>query len=277
MTRGDTRWVWGLDLDGATWLTVASKWAIRIEPDEIGPSLQAVSDVYSLELESLLNNVLKNCRLTPSAGSESTHVITATPGRQWRKRVRVREMIIECDRETRAIRRLVVKRELPQHGSATTTFTLVECALRMNLVIGPKDTWPLRTRSCRDSPTIIGAAKSSRTGSVLKWIAGSSRRLGSRTRTGNLRTQARIQTMRTKPLRLLVAFIFVAIQAGLAQGALRRCLPAVRQERRREGHAGRTPRQGDIRTFRSEQGRRDHAGGIQPGRGRRGSSRARQA
>lgn len=35
-------------------------------------------------------------------------------------------MTIECDRETRAIRRLVVQRELPQRGDVTTTFTLVD-------------------------------------------------------------------------------------------------------------------------------------------------------
>ena len=126
MTRGDTHWVWGRDLDGAIWLTVASKWAIRIEPEEIGPSLQSVSDVYSLELETLLNNVLKNCRLKRSVGSESSYVITATPSRLWRNRVRVRQMTIECDRETRAIRRLVIHRELPQRGDVTTTFTLVD-------------------------------------------------------------------------------------------------------------------------------------------------------
>jgi hypothetical protein len=126
MTRGDTRWVWGRDPDGAIWLTVGSQWAIRIEPDEVGPALQSVSDVYCLELETLLNNVLKNCRLKRSAGSESGDVITATPGRVWRNRVRVREMTIECDRETRAIRRLVTHRDLPQRGVVTTTFTLVD-------------------------------------------------------------------------------------------------------------------------------------------------------
>ena len=67
MTRGDVRWVWGRDPDNAIWLTVGSKWAIRIEPDEVGPSLQSVSDVYSLELETLLHNVLKNCRLKRSS------------------------------------------------------------------------------------------------------------------------------------------------------------------------------------------------------------------
>lgn len=126
MTRGDVRWVWGRDPDNAIWLTVGSKWAIRIEPDEVGPSLQSISDVYSLELDTLLHNVLKNCRLKRSSETESTYVITATPGWLWRKRVRVREMILECDRETRAIRRLVVHRDMPQQGTVTTTFTLVE-------------------------------------------------------------------------------------------------------------------------------------------------------
>jgi hypothetical protein len=126
MTRGETRWVWGRDPDGAIWLTVGSQRAIRIEPDEVGPALQSVSDVYCLEWETLLNNVLKNCRLKRSAESDSSYAITATPSWLWRNRVRVREMTIECDRETRAIRRLVVHRQVPPHGEVTTTFTLVD-------------------------------------------------------------------------------------------------------------------------------------------------------
>jgi hypothetical protein len=120
------RWVWGRDADGAIWITLGPQRAMRIEPDEIGPSLQSLSNVFSLELKTLLNNVLKHCRLKRSSGSEATHVITATPELRWRKRVQVREMTIEFDKETRAIRRLVVQREVPQQGQVTTTFTLVE-------------------------------------------------------------------------------------------------------------------------------------------------------
>jgi len=45
---------WG-GADGTIWLTLGPQRAMRIEPDEIGPSLQSLSNVFSLELESLLN------------------------------------------------------------------------------------------------------------------------------------------------------------------------------------------------------------------------------
>ncbi len=124
MNRGERRWVWGRDADGAMWLTLGSRRAIVVAPDEIGVPLQYISDLYSLNIETLLDNVLKNCRLQYSDGAGSSHVITAIPTRRWQSWMR--SATVEVDRETKAVRRLVIERRTPQQGLSTVTFTLVD-------------------------------------------------------------------------------------------------------------------------------------------------------
>lgn len=125
MNRGQRQWYWGRDAAGEIWLTVGPRRAIVVEPDELGVPLQYISDLYTLRLETLLNNFLKHCRLDRSDLSESTHVITATPRNRWRGGW-VRRATIEVDRDTKTVRRLVIERELPQQGPSTVTFTLVD-------------------------------------------------------------------------------------------------------------------------------------------------------
>jgi hypothetical protein len=100
---------------------------MRIEPDEVGPMLQDIADLYSLNLESLLQGVLEGHELEKPVTHRTTHVIKATPkssNRGW-----VREATIEVDQETKAVRRLVVRRLAPRRGYATITFTLVDARL----------------------------------------------------------------------------------------------------------------------------------------------------
>jgi hypothetical protein len=125
MNRGQRQWFWGRDVAGAIWLTVGPRRAIVVEQDELGAPLQYISDLYTLNLETLLNNFLKHCRLDRSDVSDATHVITATPKHRWRGGW-VRRATIEVDRDTKTVRRLVIERELPQQGPSTVTFTLVE-------------------------------------------------------------------------------------------------------------------------------------------------------
>ena len=124
MNRGEKRWMWGKAADDAMWLTLGPRRALRIERDEAGTALQNISEIYSLNLETLLDNVLQHCRVKPSADSGPTHVMTASPVRRWQGRLR--EMTIEVDRETKVIRRLVIRRNTPQQGESTVTFTLVD-------------------------------------------------------------------------------------------------------------------------------------------------------
>lgn len=124
MNRGQRQWYWGRNASGAIWLTVGPRRAIVVEQDELGVPLEYISNLYSLNLESLLDNFLKHCNLSRADESETTHVITATPRYRWRGGW-VRSARIEVDRETKVVRRLMIERELPQQGSSTVTFTLV--------------------------------------------------------------------------------------------------------------------------------------------------------
>ncbi len=127
MNRDTRRWVWGRNLEGTFWLTLGPQRAMQIEADEAGLPLQFIGDLYGLELESLLDSFLKFCRLTYSDESESLHVITATPVRRWQNRIQ--SATIEVDRETKAVRRLILNRLLPERGECTVTFTLVDSGI----------------------------------------------------------------------------------------------------------------------------------------------------
>jgi len=123
--RGDL--CFGREEDGEIWVALGRWRGMRIEPDEVGPMLQDIADLYSLNLESLLQGVLEGHELERPVTEGTTRVIKATPkssNRGW-----VRDVTIEVDQETKAVRRLVVQRLAPRRGSATITFTLVDARL----------------------------------------------------------------------------------------------------------------------------------------------------
>lgn len=123
MDYGDRRWIWGRDLDGAMWLTVGPQQAIIVEQHELGIQLQRISNLYTLNLETLLTDVLQRCRLQSAEVTEATQVITAT---QRFRRGGFRKVTIDVDRETKAIRQLVIEKDFPGRGPSSVTFTLVE-------------------------------------------------------------------------------------------------------------------------------------------------------
>jgi hypothetical protein len=125
MNRDERRWFWGRDAAGAIWLTLGPRRALLVEPDEIGSPLHYIGDLYALELETILQNFLKHCVLSESFKTDSCHRIDVTPRYRW-KRGWFKHAVVEVDRETKSIRKLVVERETPQHGTSTVVFTLVE-------------------------------------------------------------------------------------------------------------------------------------------------------
>jgi hypothetical protein len=122
--RGERRWAWGRNADGAVWTTLGPRRAVQIEPDELGRPLKYMTDLYALELESLLQTTLHRYRLEHTSSTTTTHVITARP-RGQRERW-IREAVIGVDKETKAVRQLVLHRQLPQRGVSILTFTLVD-------------------------------------------------------------------------------------------------------------------------------------------------------
>ena len=117
----------GRGADGEIWVALGRWRGMRIERDEVGPMLHDIADLYSLNLESLLQGVLEGHELETLVMEGTTRIIKATPkssNRGW-----VRDVTIEVDQETKAVRRLVVQRLAPRGGSATVTFTLVDARL----------------------------------------------------------------------------------------------------------------------------------------------------
>jgi hypothetical protein len=125
MNRGEHRWFWGRDANGATWMTLGPRRALRIDPDETGPALAYISDLYSLNLESVLDNALRHCEIETTSDTGPVYEVKAIPKRSngW-----LRELTIEVDKETKAVRKLVLLRRTAHQGDATITFRLVDAS-----------------------------------------------------------------------------------------------------------------------------------------------------
>lgn len=127
MTRGNFRWSWGRDTDGVVWLTSTPQRGLRIAPDEQGPGLLWMAELYGLRPETLLSQILAHCRLREDArpGSNYPRVIHAEP-RATARQVWLRSATLELDAETKAVRKLTLKRANKADGGTTTvTFTLI--------------------------------------------------------------------------------------------------------------------------------------------------------
>ncbi len=136
--RGQRDWAWGRDQQGAVWMTLGDRQAVRVHPDEMGLPLRYIGDLYTLNLETLLQSFLRYCRLELSDEADEMagiRLITATPQRPWSDRP-LRRAVIEVDRESGAIRRLVLEREL-ERTTSVTTFTLVESRAADSSLYGP--------------------------------------------------------------------------------------------------------------------------------------------
>lgn len=127
MNRRDRNWVWGRDKEGSVWLVAPNGHAMTIESNEIGPVLENICTVYSLNTESLLQDVLSNCRLERSDSGDSIHRILVTPRRTQNNGIR--SATLDIDRETKAIRHLTIDRVRPARWASTVEFTLVGSSL----------------------------------------------------------------------------------------------------------------------------------------------------
>jgi hypothetical protein len=125
MKRGQRAWVWGRDARGAIWLTLGQRRGLVVEPEEVDKALERMISIYSLNVETLLREILGHFELNRADVSSATHVIIATP-RPGKRTPRLRRAQVEIDRETKAIRRLILERDSPRQGPSTVIFTLIE-------------------------------------------------------------------------------------------------------------------------------------------------------
>lgn len=124
MNRGERRMQWGRDASGTIWMVTHFGRGLQIAPSEAGPGLEQLTDIYSLNLETLLDDVLAHCRLEREDSSPSVHRIRASAIRPGRGGIVAAEL--EVDRETKAIRKLVIERNRPQRWGMKVTFRLTD-------------------------------------------------------------------------------------------------------------------------------------------------------
>jgi len=128
MSRGNFRCAWGRDPDGTVWLTAHPQRGLRIAPDEQGPGLLWISELYGMRPETIISQILARCRLREGtrAGINDPRVIHAEP-RALARQAWLRSATLELDPETKAIRKLSLTRSGNIDGSTTAaTFTLID-------------------------------------------------------------------------------------------------------------------------------------------------------
>lgn len=126
-TNPQHRWTWGRDERGGVWLAFGGVGrGVRLDPDEVPRSLEQASDLYSMQLETLLSNIRRDFTLTREPLPDSGGVLIAATLKPGRHSPTLRSATLELDPETKVVRRLVLNRVLNALPFATVTFTLVE-------------------------------------------------------------------------------------------------------------------------------------------------------
>jgi hypothetical protein len=129
MRRGDAgpAFIWGREENGALWAVLDSHNGVRVPFEQAPRPLQRIADLYTLKVDTLLNDVLQDCSLTESAVAPSslTRMVVAVP-RSERARLWLGNAELEIDTESRVLRRMVIVRNLLGKPLATVTFTLLE-------------------------------------------------------------------------------------------------------------------------------------------------------
>ena len=142
-TRGDRfwlesvdsqrRWAWGRDDRGNVWMAFGSRRGIRFAPDEVPGWLKVGFDVWSMQPDRLLGEVLRDFDLRrepPGPDQPGTTVaIRATP-KPGHTHPGLRGARLEFDAETKVVRKLVLERTRTGRPFATVTYTLIDTQTR---------------------------------------------------------------------------------------------------------------------------------------------------
>lgn len=121
--------VWGRDLQGSVWFTIAGRSAAVFRENEIPEILQDLCDLRTLDITTLLESLLRDYDLKYTDRNEDLHTILATrrPGITNSK---YGEIEIEIDASSRLIRRVVLERLKDKRAVAVLIFSLDEVGQR---------------------------------------------------------------------------------------------------------------------------------------------------
>jgi hypothetical protein len=126
-TNPHSRWAWGRDERGGVWLAFgAVNRGVRLDPDEVPRALEQASDLYSMQLETLLSNIRRDFTLTREPLPDSSGVLISATLKPGRYSPSLRGATLELDPETKVVRKVVLNRVLNGQPFATVSYTLVE-------------------------------------------------------------------------------------------------------------------------------------------------------
>lgn len=138
-TRGDRFWnqlqsdgktvAWGRDESGGVWFALSPKAGARLAANEVPEPLQAACDLRSVQIESLLREILAGFDLRREPASADIDLIHAEP-RPGNKTSRYGAALLEVDAHTHVLRRVELQRSHHGRAVATVSFTLVESSLQ---------------------------------------------------------------------------------------------------------------------------------------------------
>jgi len=140
-TRGDRFWLeslnparpmhLGRDDQGRVWIALGTRQGLRLDPDELSEPLGMYCDVLSMQVETLLSEVLANFELTRQE-KPGTYIITAEPKPDSNPQ-RLRSAVLEIDTETKVLKRLVLSRAWRGKPLATTTYSLIDTTPQLDV------------------------------------------------------------------------------------------------------------------------------------------------
>jgi len=138
-TRGDRYWIesvnlqqrfaWGRDEKGDFWIALGTQRGIRFAADEVPIWLKVSAEVYSMRIEHLLEEVLRDFDLSREAaspGQPSSIIAVNARLKPGRRHPALRGARIEFDGETKVVRKLVLERTRHGEPVATVTYLLVD-------------------------------------------------------------------------------------------------------------------------------------------------------
>jgi hypothetical protein len=138
-TRGDGFWnqieadgksvAWGRDEGGGVWFALSRKEGARLSADEVPEPLQTACDLRSVQMESLLREILAGYDLRREPASADIDLIHAEP-KPGNTASRYGSALLEVDAHTHVLRRVELQRTHQGRAVANVSFTLVESSLQ---------------------------------------------------------------------------------------------------------------------------------------------------
>lgn len=142
-TRGDRyvvesintpqHFAWGRDFKGDFWLALGTGKGFRFPAEETPVWLRLGAEVYSMQVDRLLDDVLRDfdlARQEPMPGLPASSITIKATLKPGHRHPALRGALIEFDGQTRIIRKLVLERSRFGQPMATVTYWLVDTETR---------------------------------------------------------------------------------------------------------------------------------------------------